>query len=406
MNNERQVHDSPFNDWALRDLKGSLPRNVTINDCTLREAQQWPGIEFGVEDKIRFGRVLAEAGVPQIQVGYPGRSPADCQVATVLAAETPLQIESVILAYYPDWKTDLKTSRTSGCQILNVVLATSDYRLNYVLDITRDDLLAQVAAVVSACADTNAVVAFTAADGTRTDFSFLMDVLGTAEAHGATRLYVADTVGAAIPGGVRSLFQAIARETSARLGAHFHNDLGLALANCLTAVEAGATIVDVTLDGIGDRSGNPSLDEVSVVLELLYDVSTGIDLKQLVPIADMYREFTGVPPGPTKPLTGLTSFSYKLDSHVDAVMKHSSVFEPISPTLIGAKRQIVIGAYSGTRALEYKLKELQIPYHADQLGLMLEKTVTMAQRLGRALTDTELREILGGALPDPRGGNP
>jgi isopropylmalate/homocitrate/citramalate synthase len=245
------------------------------------------------------------------------------------------------------------------------------------------------------------IVAFAPADTTRTEIDFLLEMVELAGDAGADRVFIADTLGAAAPGAIRWLVEQVRAVTSLPIEFHGHNDFGLVLANALAAIEAGATIVDTTLNGWGDRTGNPATEELVAILELLYRNPVGIDLATIARLSKELAAELGVPVPPAKPITGALAFAHKLETHVNAVLKHPPAFEPYDPAIVGGARQVAIGQYSGPTAVAARMANLGIPIEESLLAAFVDQVQESARATNRVLSDDDLCELAraGGIAP-------
>ncbi len=307
--------------------QGSHPA-VLINDCTLREGVQGLGTTLSVDSAVDLARRLDEAGVPQLQVAISGTPGGDARTAAALRdAGIRAALEGLIGLYSQTWKQEIDWAVARGIDVLNLMHATSPLRLRS-LGFTQDQMVARATEAVRYAATSKRIVTFTPADSTRTDPAFLSRVAVAVHEAGARRIVVTDTAGCASADGIAISVTLIRMVTPLEIQVHCHNDLGLALANALAGVEAGATVVDTTVLGLGERAGNPSLDEMAVVLEALYEVNTGIDLAKLTALSKTVAERLGVTIPLLKPLVGPHAFRWN----------QADIPEPLPPETTGNKR--------------------------------------------------------------------
>lgn len=311
------------------------PQRVTFNDVTLREGEQSEGVSFSLDAKVDLALALEAVGVPQIQVGYPGRFERDAQAATkVASALSSARVEVVALAFVDDWQGEVDASLASGAPIVNIVQRASD-RLHRVLGVSRDDVCVRARSAIERAVAGGVAVSFTPSDSTRADPGFLVELWKTAAEAGASRLYVADSMGAATPELVALLVRRAHELTGLPVGVHCHNDFGLVVANTVAGVMAGASFVDVAVNGLGDRAGNAPLEEVATALELLYGVPTGLDLRQLTPLSDRFAAASARQLPPNKPVTGAAVFAHVLPTHVAAMERDSRAIQPFEAEIVG-----------------------------------------------------------------------
>lgn len=311
------------------------PARVEVNDVTLREAEQSEGVRFSLEAKVELARALERSGVAQVQVGYPGRFPEDGRAVEAVAnALTTTRVEAVALAFVPDWEDEIDSCIVSGADAVNVISRSSD-RLHRVLGTNRAEVLERTRAAVARVVDAELAVAFTPSDATRADPTFLVELWKAAAAAGASRVYVADSVGAATPEIVAFLVGQAAQAAQLPVGVHCHNDFGLGVANTLAGVMAGADRVDVAVNGLGDRAGNAALEEVVAALELLYELDTGVALGGLTELSQRFAREAGRALAPNKPISGPSVFAHVLPTHASAIEADTRAIQPFEPDLVG-----------------------------------------------------------------------
>lgn len=331
---------SPLN--AHPDVAGSFtpPAHVLLNDVTLREGEQSAGVSFPVDRKVALAQALADAGVPQVQVGYPGRFARDAEAVQAIAEAVPaLRLEVVALAFVDDWEAEIDACLASGAETIHVVFRASD-RLHRLLGVTREQALARIEASIERAVAGGRAVSFTPSDATRAELAFLREAWAAAAGAGARRLYVADSMGAATPQLIAHL-AGVARACGAReVGVHCHDDFGLGVANTIAGVLAGADAADVAVNGLGDRAGNACAEEVIAALELLYGVPCGVRLEALTDLSRAFAEASGRPLPPNKPLTGPDVFTHTLPTHVAAIRADPLSIQPIEPERVGNRQRI------------------------------------------------------------------
>jgi len=315
-----------------------LAPDIAINDVTLREGDQTLAVPFTVEDKLLIARALDALGIQQIQAGWPARKVEDQEVIRRLRnTGMRAKIEAIVAVYGPKWQEDIDTTIACGPDVIDLMHPVSDIRLE-IQKISRGDVIRRVKDVVGHASGHNILVRFAAIDATRSDPGFLKDVASQAVEAGAQRIGLADTVGASLPGGMAHLVREVAKTVSVPIQVHTHNDCGLAMANCLAALEAGASILDASVHGMGERAGNVALEELVVALQVLYGLGLGIRSDGLFELSRLVSKITGVAVPPNKPLVGQDVFEHKLDSHAQAGRIHPKSFEAIGPDVVGRRR--------------------------------------------------------------------
>ncbi len=386
---------SPFNTLAEVTGQFRLKSEIILNDNSVREGEQASDVSLGVDGKLEVLRRLAEVGVKQAQCGYPGKSKSDREIVQRVRGEAiPVKLEGIASIMFDDWRHEIDSTIDSGVDILGIQYPISDIRLQYVQKVDRKEALRHCVEAVRYARGRAPIIKFSGTDGLRANLSFAKEVVEAVMSAGADRISLPDTSGAAMPAGVRCFFSEIINAfPTVPVQVHFHNDFGLALANTLAAVEVGAQIVDVSINGLGERAGNAALDEVTVALRLFYGIDTGIRMEGLKGLCEFFAEMVGVPIYPYKPLVGDNAFAHKLDQHVKGVLANPAAYETLPPEAIGNRRRIPVGKYTGKYALRYKLTEMGIAVGDADLERIKEEVEVAAIRKRAALTDQELASI-------------
>ena len=311
------------------------PAALLVNDVTLREAEQSEGITLGQELKIELALALEGSGIRQVQVGYPGRFKRDREATqAVREVLTVAAVEVVALAFVEDWRREIDACLASGAQVISVVFRSSD-RLQRLLGVDRQQAVERVRESVERAVAGGALVAFLPSDTTRADPEHLSDLWEAAAFAGAARVYVADSMGAGTPELIAWLVDRARAVTGLPVGVHCHDDFGLAVANTLAGVNAGAEITDVAVNGLGDRAGNAPMEEVVAALELLYEQHTGVALGSLTDVSRRFARATGRDLPPNKPISGDAAFVHTLPTHREAISRDSRSIQAFEPELVG-----------------------------------------------------------------------
>lgn len=383
---------SHFND---RYTRLTVDGEVILNDCTLREGEQSAIVNFLPEQKVEIARRLLEAGLRQLQVGYPGLSDSDRQTfRTLRDAGIGGDLEAVVLSYLDSWAEQIQAAAECGASMINIVHVPSPPRREKIFKVSKAQIVERCEAAVQVAKAQGLFVTYCPADTTRTELEFSLELIRTAEHAGADRISVADTLGAATPGAVRFLIEQARMATRLPLAFHGHNDFGLAMANALAALEAGATVVDTTLNGWGDRTGNPPTEEFAAALQFLYGAAPELDVAALAALAKDAAARLDLRTPQTKPITGEAAFAHKLETHVKAVLSHPPAFEPFDPALVSGRRHVAIGQYSGPEAVRSRLRSLDIELDDEALGDVTRRVQHLARTTNRILSDDDLRALL------------
>jgi len=375
---------------------------ITIFDTTLRDGEQSPGCSMNRQEKLRLAHQLDRLGVDVIEAGFPIASEGDFESVKAIAAvvRRPV-IAGLARACREDIERAWEALKDAAHPRIHVFLATSDIHLQYKLRITRDQCVAQARDAVrfakSLCDD----VEFSPEDATRTDPDFLCRVLNAVVEAGATTLNIPDTVGYTVPSEFGALIQTIRQKVQGiekvTISAHCHNDLGMAVANALAAVAAGARQVECTINGIGERAGNASLEEIVMAMRVRpdrYPYETGIVGEQIFAASQLLSEITGVPVQPNKAITGRNAFAHEAGIHQDGVLKNPLTYEIMTPQSVGVPdSKLVLGKHSGRHALGLRCQQLGYEFDRRALDDIYRRFVRLADKIKR-VEDHHLLELI------------
>jgi len=343
------------------------PKKIIIFDTTLRDGEQSPGASMNIGEKVLVAKQLETLGVDKIEAGFPASSPGDFDAVKQVAAEvkTPLVV-GLARTRDEDIKRAWDAVKVANRPGLHTFIATSDIHLEYKLHMTKNQVLKTVEDAVKACRGCCSSVEFSAEDATRSDKGFLVDVFNVAIASGADTINIPDTVGYTTPQEFFDLVSYIKTNVKAAqdiaISVHCHNDLGLATANSISAILAGATQVECTINGIGERAGNASLEEVVMALNVrkdIYNFYSGIDTTQIYPASRLVSHITGMSVQPNKAIVGANAFAHEAGIHQDGYLKERTTYEIMTPESVGiGQSSLVLGKHSGKHALKNRLEAL------------------------------------------------
>jgi 2-isopropylmalate synthase len=362
---------------------------VRIFDTTLRDGEQSPGFSMNTADKIRLARQLAALKVDVIEAGFPIASHGDLEAVKKVAQEVrTVPIAALARAKKEDVSAAIEALKPAAAPRLHIFLATSDLHLRVKLNMTREQALEAIGSMIRYGRQHVGEVEFSAEDAGRTDIGFLCQVCRVAVDAGATVLNLPDTVGYAVPEEYGAMFTKV-REylgdpQGITLSAHCHDDLGMAVANSLAAIRAGVRQIECTINGIGERAGNASLEEVVVALAVRKDsfgVTTGIRMQELFPTSRMLTEITGAQVAPNKAIVGANAFAHEAGIHQDGIIKNPLTYEIISPQMVGVPaRSMVLGKHSGRNALRMTLRDLGYEPSDTELAEVYSRVTALADQ--------------------------
>lgn len=385
--------------------------HVRVFDTTLRDGEQTPGVSLDNEQKLEIAQALARLGVDIIETGFPATSEQDWKAVRGVAEtvgcspDTPSGRPPTICALARTTPADIERAwgaiSVAHSPRIHTFVASSDVHLKHKLRMSRQMVLERVAAMVSHARGLCEDIEFSAEDASRSDPEFLLEVFETAVAAGATTLNIPDTVGYSTPDEyaelVRTVVRGVAKKAGAVVSVHCHDDLGLATANTLAGVRAGARQVEVTLNGLGERAGNAPLEEVVMALETRRDTfgfGTGIDTSQIAFTSMLVARCSGVGVPPNKAVVGANAFAHESGIHQDGVLKHRETYEIMNPAAVGAgSSRLVLGKHSGRHAVRARLAQLGHQVDGEALDQIFRRFKQLTETT-KQVTDQDLESLL------------
>jgi len=376
--------------WELpvESLLGKSP--VKLDDTTLRDGEQTAGVVFTNAEKVKIAQMLDEIGIDQIEAGIPVMGGDEREVIEEIAH---LGLRASVLGWNRANVADIQTSIDCGVDAVAISLATSDIHIHTKLQKDRAWVLDSIRKSVAFAKSHDVYVSVNAEDASRTEFGFLLEYAAAAKAEGADRLRFCDTIGIMEPLRTYKVVKELIEQTGLEVEMHTHNDFGMAVANAIAGIHAGATWVNVTIGGLGERAGNAALEEVVMALKYLEGMDLEFDTKRFAEVVDYVMHAAGRTVPAWKPVVGTNVFAHESGIHADGVLKNPKTYEVFTPEEVGLARQIVVGKHSGSRTIEMKFAEYGIPMTREEATAMLPVVRTRTIELKRPLFDKELVEL-------------
>ena len=379
---------------------------VYIFDTTLRDGEQSPGCSMTTPEKLRMAAKLVDLGVDILEAGFPIASDGDYEAVQAVSREFPwIQVAALARSCSMDVERAARSLEHARRPRIHTFIATSDVHLKHKLRKTRQQVLADAVAAVEQARRWVDDVEFSAEDATRTDWDYLEEVCRAVVAAGARTVNIPDTVGWSVPDEYGQLIGRLKRALgdSAIISVHCHDDLGLAVANSLAAVQNGARQIECTINGIGERAGNASLEEVVVAMKVRADrlpYHTGIVSEQLYPASQMLSSIITFGPQPNKAVVGANAFAHEAGIHQDGYLKERTTYEIIEPKAVGVpETKLVLGKHSGRHALKQRCHDLGFDLTKEQLDEVYQRFTALADRK-KGLMDQEIEAIVQGVLAE------
>jgi 2-isopropylmalate synthase len=373
---------------------------VYIFDTTLRDGEQSPGCSMTVPEKLRMARKLVELGVDILEAGFPIASDGDFEAVDAVSREFSwASVAALARCCTLDVERAAKSLSHAKRPRIHTFIATSDIHLQYKLKRSREQVLEDAAAAVELARRHVDDVEFSAEDGARTDPDFLEKISRAVVAAGARTVNIPDTVGYSVPAEYAALIGRVAKALgdSAVVSVHCHDDLGLAVANSIAAVAAGARQIECTINGIGERAGNCSLEEVVMILKTrqdAYPYKTGIHTEHLYGASELLSSIITFGPQPNKAIVGKNAFAHEAGIHQDGYLKHKSTYEIIDPHSVGVPEgKLVLGKHSGRHALNQRAKELGFDLNREELDRLYHRFTAVADHRKKGLMDEEIAAL-------------
>ncbi|KYC52442.1 MAG: 2-isopropylmalate synthase [Candidatus Methanofastidiosum methylothiophilum] len=365
---------------------------IKIFDTTLRDGEQTPGVAFSVDEKMKIAESLDLLGVDAIEAGFPITSTGERDAIKKVA---DMGLKAKVCGLARSNKKDIDIALDCNVDRVHTFIATSPIHREFKLKMSKEEIMRKAVEGVEYAKDHGVEVEFSCEDATRTELEYLKEMHRAVRDAGADYINVPDTVGTIMPKGMGYLIKELVDDINIPISVHCHNDFGLAVANSLAAVESGAKQIHCTVNGLGERAGNASLEETVMSLMALYGVRFSLDTTRLTYISKLVSRLSGVVVQPNKAIVGDNAFAHESGIHVHGVLSKAFCYEPLTPKLVGRESEIVVGKHTGIHAVEKKLKDFGISLTKEQ-SLEIVDEVKKIRESGKKITDEDLLAIAAG----------
>jgi homocitrate synthase NifV len=384
------LEEKELRDFKLEEAVIDKDRKIKIDDTTLRDGEQTAGVVFANNEKIRLARLLDEVGVDQIECGIPAMGGDEKETIKKIAA---LDLNTSVLAWNRTVVSDIQHSLDCGVQAVAVSISASDIHIDHKLKKSREWVLESIKTSVDFAKKHNLYVSVNAEDASRADVEFLIRFGKTAKEIGADRLRFCDTIGVLDPFETYKVIKLLKDALDMDIEMHTHDDFGMATANALAGIKAGANWINTTVNGLGERAGNAALEEVVMALKHLSRVDIGLRTEMFREVSEYVASASARTIPVCKAIVGTNVFAHESGIHADGVIKNPLTYEAFSPEEVGLERQLVVGKHSGSHSIKVKFREYGIDLDDQVAAELLAVVRKHAVELKRALFDKELMYI-------------
>ena len=363
---------------------------IIINDTTLRDGEQAAGVAFTVNEKVKIAVLLDNIGIQEVEAGMPAMGDIEKKAIRKILNKN---LRTRIIGWNRAVLKDIDESISCGLNSISISLPVSDIHINYKLNKTKKWIIEQIKKAIGYAKKHKLYLIVGAEDASRADFDFLLEYIKVIKKEGADRFRFCDTVGILEPLRMFNMIKHILEIVNIDIEVHTHNDFGLATANALAGISAGACCVDTTVTGLGERAGNAALEEIIMALKYIYRIGLKINIKKLPEISRFVSKASGreIPQG--KPIIGRNCFLHESGIHQDGIIKNPMTYEPFEPSVTGQKSRLVIGKHSGKAAVKHFFKKKDIVVNDDIASEMLKEIRCKSTTLKRCLSDSELYSL-------------
>ncbi len=368
-------------------MNDHFPPEIWIDDTTLRDGEQTAGVVFSRTEKIAIARTLDELGVAELECGIPAMGSEEQADVRALAE---LGLKARLITWNRALISDIRASLECGVSAVDISLSVSDLQIEHKLGKDRDWVKEQLKRALGFAKENDLYVSVGGEDSSRADLDFLVELMEIARSLGADRFRFCDTLGLLDPFTTYQRVRYLAERVALDLEVHTHNDLGMATANAVAGIRAGAKYVNTTVNGLGERAGNAALEEVVMALKYACGIALPIDTQRLVELSKLVGVASGRPVPDWKAVVGEKVFSHESGLHADGVLKHPANYEGYDPAEVGLCRHLVIGKHSGSHALQDRLQRLGIVLESREAETLLQEIRRRSQQMKRSLGDGDL----------------
>lgn len=394
-------NDDHLHSFILQGTDSHPEYEIKIDDTTLRDGEQTAGVVFANQEKVRIARLLDEVGVHQIEVGIPAMLGDEKKTIKHIAG---LDLNASILAWNRAVLDDIQHSLDCGVNAVAISMSASDIHIEHKLKKSRTWVLDSIKTAVDFAKSKGVYVSVNAEDASRANLEFLIRFAQAAKECGADRLRFCDTVGILDPFDTYNVISFLRKKVDIELEMHTHNDFGLATANAIAGIKAGATYVNTTVNGLGERAGNAALEEVAMALKYISKVDLGLKTELFRELSEYVANASSRSIPVWKPIVGSNVFAHESGIHADGVIKNPLNYEVFTPEEVGLERQLVIGKHSGSKSIKIKFKEFLIELDDHDCQEILRMARKLAVELKRGLFEKELMYLYKDYLAQKEAG--